>query len=595
MLSVVLILMLMSLIPALAAADSAAPTISITWPQEGLTIASETIEVRVAYEAASDSAVAQVSLVVDGRMVDAREIDPPEASGTVSFVWAAGKYEEGDHEITVRATDSLGEGGEHTISVRIERGRENLAAAARIASPQPGATVAGRTPVIVESDEAARVRYVIFLVDDVFKAMTNVRPFTYMWDTTRYLNGLHELQVKAYMSGGDQALSPGVEVRVDNPSGATAMREPDSGSAAAAARSSAGSLLPARAEQPTMPPAMHTESPTPLPPTITVAEPEIGLPGTAPFASPTGDLVRPPARMAAGEAGRLHPIQITSLPAEESSAGTREESAQARPTSSPAPPELSAVSSAKAEPAGARTPQPAEIEIALLPAEAAPPRSGVRAARSVAASGPEDASAMSAPAAAAFDPAASSTQIAMLPPRPAERRPAPKVAAAPSPAGVVYLVQPGDWLWAIAAEYGVSPKQLARANGISDAGVIHPGQRLVIPATPVYFDSRPLVSEVPTTITNGRAIVQFRPVIEEAGGRVVWKPADRRASAVARGHEIAVTIGSDRAQVNGRQMAMSSPAALRCNRTVVPLRFLGDVLDLVLQYEDGVIHVASGR
>jgi len=594
-LSFILILISIALIPALGAADSAAPTIGITWPEEGLTIATERIEIKVAYEAASDTPVAQVSLVVDGRMVDAREIEPPEANGTISFLWAAGKYEEGNHEITVRATDSCGESGEHTISVRIERGEDALARAVRIGSPKPGATVAGRTQVEVEADQPALVRYVIFLVDDVFKAMTNVRPFTYVWDTTRYMNGLHELQVKAYLSGGQQALSPRVEVRVDNPSGATSMRDPETGSQAASTRASAGSWPPARAEQPTMPPPMHTESPTPMRPTITVAEPEVGLPGTAPFVSSTGELIRPPAPIGAAEAGRPHPVQIASLPPGDSSIGTGQGSARTRPASSPAVAELSPLSSADAEPAGARTPQPAAIEVALLPPEAAPRTPTVRAARSKTGSRPEGASVMSAPAAAALDPASSSAQIALLPPRPAERMPARKVSAAPAPAEMVYVVQAGDWLWAIAAEYGISPKELARANGISQANVIHPGQRLVIPATLVYFDNRPLVSEVPTTIADGRAMVQLRPVIEEAGGSVVWEPADRRTSAVARGHEIAVTIGSDRAQVDGRQVAMGAPAALRCNRTVVRLRFLGDVLDLMLQYQDGIIHIASGR
>jgi hypothetical protein len=40
---------------------------------------------------------------------------------------------------------------------------------------------------------------------------------------------------------------------------------------------------------------------------------------------------------------------------------------------------------------------------------------------------------------------------------------------------------------------------------------------------------------------------------------------------------------------------MGMPAALRSNRTVVPLRFLGDALDLALQYQDGIIHIAGGR
>ena len=52
-------------IPALAAAENAAPTVAITWPQEGLTIASERIEVTATYEAAGDAAVAEVTLVVD--------------------------------------------------------------------------------------------------------------------------------------------------------------------------------------------------------------------------------------------------------------------------------------------------------------------------------------------------------------------------------------------------------------------------------------------------------------------------------------------------------------------------------------------------
>ncbi len=587
-LSFAVILVLVALIPVLGAADAAAPTVSITWPEEGMTIATDRIEVRVAYEAAGEAAVAEVSLVVDGRMIAAREIDPPEASGTAALVWPVGKWEEGNHEITARATDSLGERGEHAISVHLARGEDAFARAVRIGSPRPGESVSGRTPVEVEADEPALVRYVIFLVDDVFKAMTNVQPFTYVWDTSRYLNGLHELQVKAYLSGGQQAMSPRVEVRVDNPSGATAMREPTTVSGAGSASGAAGSWPPARAEEPTMPPPMHTESPTPMGATITVAEPEVGLPGTAPFVSATGELIRPPAPIAGAEAGRRGPAEIASAPAEDSSAGRE-------PVSSPAVVELSALSAAEAEPGAVRTPEPEEIEVVLLPEESAPRRPAVGAAGGTAASRPETPSAVSEGEATAFDPGASSARVAMLPPRPAERMPARKVAAAPAPAEMVYVVQAGDWLWGIAAEYGVSPERLARANGISEAGVIHPGQRLVIPVTPVYFDDRPVVFEVPTTIADGRTTVQLRPVIEEAGGRVVWQPAERRASAVARGHEIAVTIGSDRAQVDGRQVAMGARAALRRDRTVVRLRFLGDALDLLLQYEDGVVHIASGR
>jgi len=609
-------------IPALAAAENASPTVAITWPQEGLTIASERIEVMATYEAAGDAAVAEVSLVVDGRITASREIEPPEAGGSASFVWAVGNYGAGTHEITVRAVDSSGAVGEQTISVQVVQTREDLGPGIRITSPKPGQAVAGRTEVEVAPDEQAMVRYVIFLVDDVFKAMTNVQPFTYVWDTTRYLNGLHELQAKAYLSGGGEALSSRVEVRVDNPSGATAMREPARSSQAAPASESVPAWPPARAGQPTMPPPMHTESPTTTRPTITVAEPELGLPGTAPFVSATGELIRPPSPTAAAESGRVQPVQIAALPADEVApvapepAGV-EEPVEATPpadaagVSPPAdaavasPPmeaalsaieeELSPVSAVAAEAPEARTPEPSPIEVALLPTEAPAPMPVAPPARSIPASTAEPAPIPSAPAVVESEPVASSAQIAMLPPRPVERTPAPKLTAAPAPAESVYVVQAGDWLWHIASEYGVHPREIARANGISDASLIQPGQRLVIPGTQVYFDNRPLRAEVPTTIANGRAIVPFRPVIEEAGGSIVWQPVERRASAVARGHEIAVTAGSDQAQVDGSQVAMGMPAALRSNRMVVPLRFLGDALDLALQYEDGIIHIASGR
>ncbi len=73
-----------------------------------------------------------------------------------------------------------------------------------------------------------------------------------------------------------------------------------------------------------------------------------------------------------------------------------------------------------------------------------------------------------------------------------------------------------------------------------------------------------------------------------------WDPAEQTARAAARNHELSVAIGSDVGTVDGTPVQMDAPAALRCDRTVVPLRFLGDALDLVLQYQDGIIHIATG-
>jgi hypothetical protein len=246
----------------------------------------------------------------------------------------------------------------------------------------------------------------------------------------------------------------------------------------------------------------------------------------------------------------------------------------------------------------AHEPARAPMEVALLPEErperavpAPPPAQSVASPEAAAAAVAETAASAAERAPAAL----SDIEVAMLPQWPAAQRPAPKLAAEPTPGPLVYLVQPGDSLRAIAAEFGVTTASLAQANNIADPKSFRPGRKLRIPSTPVYFDGRPLVSDAPTLIANGRANVPLRIVIEEAGGQVAWEGERKRATALARGHTIAVRIGEDQAQLDGKQVGMGAPAALRHSRTVVPLRFLGDALDLILQYEDGIIHIASAR
>ncbi len=621
-------------IPALSAASETAPEVAITTPEEGLTIASRTVTVEATYTAREDAVVETVELVIDDIAVAVRAIDPPQAEGVVSFVWMARGHTDGDHAICVRAIDSHGEVGKTTITVLLQRELARPGEGVRIISPAEGSTVSGQQAIQVQIDQPKLARYVVFLIDDVFKAMSNVRPFTYVWDTTRYLNGTHSLKVKAYLGGQWEAISPVVRVNVNNPSGATAMRDP---------KPAAPPPRPARAGTPTLPPPMRTASPTPMPSPAAVPKHEVALPGTAPFVSPAGDLIRPPALTQPPPTSE--PIEIAALPPSVERPAVPMEEPVGPATSADAP-AIAPAEVPAAPVAMPRTPAAAPLEIALLSAEpaetsaatpvhspalppveaaaveaplAAAPRAPVQAPLEVAlleveapaAPAPEMPAAelTAAPTALkAATPAASQVvetrppttadiEIAMLPPRPVERKPAPRVVAepAPAPAAVVYVVKSGDWLNRIAAETGVPAMDIARANNLEDPSLLSPGQTLVIPTVSLYLDRRPVTSDVPTVILDGQAITPFRPVIEGAGGVVLWDGAERRASALARGHEIAVTIGSDQAQVDGGQVSMGAPAALRSDRTVVPVRFLGDALDLVLQYEDGIIHLASAH
>lgn len=60
--------------------------------------------------------------------------------------------------------------------------------------------------------------------------------------------------------------------------------------------------------------------------------------------------------------------------------------------------------------------------------------------------------------------------------------PTPAPTATPVPPEPTYhTVRPGDTVWAIAAQYGVSVEDLVAANQLSDADSLKPGQQLIIP------------------------------------------------------------------------------------------------------------------
>jgi len=261
----------------------------------------------------------------------------------------------------------------------------------------------------------------------------------------------------------------------------------------------------------------------------------------------------------------------------------------------PAAAPAAAPASAAGAPIAAPGLSAAPTQVALLPDPTPAPAMPVPPVTTAAAHAVDQAPVQVVEPAGAEQSDLSEMVIAMLPPPLPERTPAPRVTAQPAPLEAVYVVRPGDHLWAIAAAYNVSPAALARANDLSDASHILPGQRLRVPASPVYFDGHPIAADVPTVIANGRAIVALRAIVEETGGTLTWNSSTREAHAAARGRDIVVAIGSEMASVDGQPVTMGAKAALRQDRTVVPLRFLGDALDLLLQYEDGIIHIASAR
>lgn len=89
--------------------------------------------------------------------------------------------------------------------------------------------------------------------------------------------------------------------------------------------------------------------------------------------------------------------------------------------------------------------------------------------------------ASSTPAPASAVPAASVPEKKKAVPAEGKTAPAP-VASETTGKATVYRVQKGDMLSTIAVRHGVTPKEIADANGISLNGMIFEGQKLTIPA-----------------------------------------------------------------------------------------------------------------
>jgi len=60
----------------------------------------------------------------------------------------------------------------------------------------------------------------------------------------------------------------------------------------------------------------------------------------------------------------------------------------------------------------------------------------------------------------------------------------PSPTATPTPSPTIYRVAPGDTLYKIAQQYGVTIEAIVQANGLQDPRMLRVGQELVIPLTP---------------------------------------------------------------------------------------------------------------
>jgi len=575
-----------------AETDPPGPTAAISSPAQAAVITGKTATITALFDAGSDAKVTAAELYVDGELHDSVALSPAVSSGKCKLTWRCGEFEAGKHTLTARVYDSSGHSRAVDVEVVLQRTAvpgAGIRVRVEIIAPKAGQEISGSTLVRVAADDS-RVRYVMLLIDDVFVALTNMAPFSYMLDTTRYLNGPHTFRATAFDLNDDATDSNPVSAIINNPGGRTEMRG-HAGTSTAAAQPTEAAAPQARAGlAPPAQTAPMTAAWSVAKPPAAAAAPRLPALSQAEGSSPKSRPVLPrDAAMTAAEAG----VQVAALAPGIAQAAERAPAAAMRQP----------VASHKIEPATqiARAPSAPAVIVAKSPSVAAArpvlPRD---AAMTVAEAGVQVAAlapgiaqtAERAPAAAMAamrQPVASHkiepvTQIA--------RAPSPPVVVSAVPSGrtavVLHTVRPGEQLGTIAALYHVPAREIARFNGRSSAAQLAAGETLRIPwSSAIMVDGKPVYTDVAVVNEGGIALAPVRAIIERAGGVVHWLPASRQVWAQASSRDIRVTIGSRTALVNAKECPMAAAAKLLSERAMVPVGLFRDALGFKVTFDQG--------
>lgn len=118
------------------------------------------------------------------------------------------------------------------------------------------------------------------------------------------------------------------------------------------------------------------------------------------------------------------------------------------------------------------------------------------------------------------------------------------------------------------------------------------GQRVPNLATfAVVLNSQFVNFDVPPRVDNGVPMTPFRHLLEKAGGSVDWKNMTKTVSAKSEGHNITIQIGDRNATINDLKVSLEVAPYIDRGRTIVPLSFIHDALNVDVEFDKETGHV----
>ena len=101
----------------------------------------------------------------------------------------------------------------------------------------------------------------------------------------------------------------------------------------------------------------------------------------------------------------------------------------------------------------------------------------------------------------------------------------------------------------------------------------------------VAFNHSMINFDVPPRIENGLPLAPFRAIFEHNGGTVQWFNQSKIVRAIDNDHEIEIHVGSKEAKVNNRPLMMEAIPYIDSGRTIVPLSFIRDAMNVKVTFD----------
>ncbi|MBC8140160.1 MAG: hypothetical protein H7Y38_01825 [Armatimonadetes bacterium] len=521
-----------------AYAQAPAATMSVLTPKQNETLGTTRFNLDVRFKSLNDSPVVTAELWVDGVRWVRRDLDSPRRASTLSFLVDGSTLSAGAHTIVVKVLNAEGNVSSAKVNVvagsNDATGEDNYAGPeVRFVNPGNGKKLVGTVDLLVDAKSRNGSQpYVTFFVDDKFKTMKNYPPYSFTWDTTNETNGVHTITASGYLDSTNATTTRKITVVVNNPGGFTkrASEIPDLSAPRSATKAA------------------------------TVAKPlTIPLPkaSVAPVSVPTGD-----AQIAESAAPAL--LAAASLGLETGNA-----SASAAQTAAPRLAVPSAPAAAIVAPVKAVT-----VRVAPRLVSVAPDAVLVGTSEPTVAEVPiDDLLPADAFAALAESPVAASKNVSLAP---RLSRPVITSVIAKATPRVVNTGTPAPKQVSLPVPTVTAAKVKAVRRPISQIGV-KPVQ--------VAFDGEKIAFDVAPRVEAGMPVAPFRQIFEHTGGKVSWVNDTKTMRAVNSDREIVIGVGKSSAIVNGKKVSMTRAASLDRGRTIVPLNFVGNALDVDVKYD----------